>query len=55
MARIEQWLTMPYGQYRDAVGSCAMLFGLLKQCLPTSCMTYCQFVPISRGVTPSSG
>ncbi len=55
MARTEQWLTMPNRQYRDTVGSCAMPFGLLEQCLPTSCTTYRQFVPIARGVSPSLG
>ena len=55
MARTEQWLTMPTRQSRDTGGSCAMPFGLLRQYLPTSCMTYRQFVPIARGVSPSSG
>ena len=55
MARTEQWLTMPCGQYRDAVGISAMPFGLLKQCLPASCIAHSQFVSISRGVSPSSG
>jgi hypothetical protein len=55
MARTEQWLTMPTRQYRDTVGGCAMLFGLLRQYLPTSCVPHRQFVPIARGVSPSSG
>jgi hypothetical protein len=55
MARTEQWLKMPYRQYGDTVGICALPFGLLKQCLPTSCVAHRQFVPIARGVSPSSG
>lgn len=55
MTTTRPWLTMANRQYRDIVGSCAMPFGLLKQCLPASCMTHRQFVPIAIGVSPSSG
>ena len=55
MSTTRLWLAMPYGQHRDIVGSCAMPFGLLKQCPPVTCISHRQFVPISRGVSPSSG